>query len=109
MNVTMPFIQVGTAATVRFLVYIRRSTCVPQLCLSTYDLLIVLASSAAQFSTLPGPPEAPSAPVAIDVESSRIALGWRPPTHDGGSLVVSYRLEVIDLLSFKLRTKHNLF
>jgi hypothetical protein len=54
-------------------------------------------SGEAQFSTLPGPPEAPSAPVAIDVESSRIALGWRPPTHDGGSLVVSYRLEMNDV------------
>ncbi|KAG0600368.1 hypothetical protein M758_11G028000 [Ceratodon purpureus] len=53
-------------------------------------------SREAEFSTLPGPPEAPSAPVALDVGSSSIVLGWRSPVHDGGSLIGFFRLEMSD-------------
>lgn len=51
--------------------------------------------SEARFGTLPGLPEAPSDPVAVDVGSRSIVLEWCPPVHDGGSQIVCYRLEAI--------------
>lgn len=57
-----------------------------------------LAPSTARFGTLPGLPEAPSDPVAVDVGSRSIVLEWCPPVHDGGSQIVCYRLEVFILL-----------
>lgn len=55
----------------------------------------VLASPAALCSTLPGPPGAPSAPAALNVGSSEIELGWRPPVQDGGPYISGFRLKVL--------------
>lgn len=52
---------------------------------------------AALFCTSPGPPEAPSAPTALEFGTSNLTVGWHPPAHDGGSPVTTFRLEVLTL------------
>eukprot|EP00850_Spirogloea_muscicola_P023099 SM000328S12469 [mRNA] locus=s328:19945:26895:- [translate_table: standard] len=45
-------------------------------------------------ATAPAAPDAPAAPSVVERLSTSLTVGWRPPSHDGGSPITSYRLEM---------------
>ena len=51
-------------------------------------------SQPADVGTAADVPGQPSAPAAISRTAHTVAVTWEPPAHDGGSPVVSYRLEL---------------
>lgn len=55
------------------------------------------ASPSVEFTTLPGVPSAPDAPVISSVSDQAVSLSWREPAVLHGAPVVSYQLQVQDL------------
>eukprot|EP00850_Spirogloea_muscicola_P004133 SM000017S02873 [mRNA] locus=s17:782615:788035:+ [translate_table: standard] len=45
-------------------------------------------------ATAPATPDAPAAPSVFERLSTSLTVGWRPPSHDGGSPITSFRLEM---------------
>lgn len=56
---------------------------------------------AAMLQTAPGSPDCPGAPLVAARQQTELTLTWAPPTHDGGSPITTYRLEVCSLGSIE--------
>ncbi len=47
------------------------------------------------------PPGAPGNPEKVDTTNDSVTLSWAPPTEDGGSTLIGYRLEMKMVATYK--------